>query len=94
MWLVISGDQRSPYSNQLLEGSVFAFDLRQLMEAGPMEGYQGKLVPMEGPDFLLFAFHHLFLTFLCFHLRLSLNNGGSPRERTFGASLLILMASR
>ena len=78
MWLVISGDQRSPYSDQLLEESVFTFNLRQLTEVGPMEGYQGKLVPMEGPEFLLFAFHYLFLTFLCFHLRLLLNDGGSP----------------
>ena len=93
MWLVVSGDQRSPYSDQLLEESVFAFNLRQLMEAGPMEGYQGKLVQMEGLDFLLFAFYHLFLTFLCSHLRLLLNGGGSPWKRTFDASLLIPMAS-
>ena len=29
MWLVISGDQRSPYSDQLLEGSVRATVVRR-----------------------------------------------------------------
>ncbi len=45
--------------------------------------YQGKLVPMEGPDFLLFALHHLFLTFLCSHFKAIVKRWRQSSEEDF-----------